>query len=109
MTRDFTLSKYRELCEGLIRSRYNTIIVQEYIQGQAVEQFVILLNDVDRRPEIIFMSIQNKIKRRENEKKFGKWEKLPDGGCKYIYDDNGILVEIHEKYPEDKGHRKIKE
>ncbi len=85
------------------------------------------------------MSIQNKIKRRENEKKFGKWEELPDGGRKYIYavkgrygwsshyikevdaeeqtlrfyqniyDDNGILVEIHEKYPEDKGHRKIKE
>ena len=24
-----------------------------------------------------------------------------------IYDDNGSLVEIHEKYPDDKGHKKI--
>jgi hypothetical protein len=52
MTRDFTLSKYRELCEALIRSRYNTITVQEYIQGQAVEPFVIMRHDVDRRPEM---------------------------------------------------------
>jgi hypothetical protein len=85
------------------------------------------------------MSTQNKIKQRENEKKFGTWEELPDGGRKYIYvvkgryewsshyikevdideqtlrfyqniyDDNGLLIEIHEKYPEDKGHRKIKD
>lgn len=85
------------------------------------------------------MHIQNKIKRKENEKKFVKWEELPDGGRKYIYvvkgrygwsshyikevdaeeqtlrfyqniyDDKGIIVEIHEKYPEDKGHRKIKD
>jgi hypothetical protein len=53
MTRDFTLSKYRELCEALIRSRYNTITVQEYIQGQAVEPFVIMRHDVDRRPEMV--------------------------------------------------------
>ena len=26
-----------------------------------------------------------------------------------IYNDRGKLVEIHEKYPEDKGHRKITE
>lgn len=26
-----------------------------------------------------------------------------------IYDDKDRLVEIHEKYPEDKGHRSIKE
>ena len=24
-----------------------------------------------------------------------------------IYDDKGLLVEIHEKYPIDKGHKKI--
>jgi len=23
-----------------------------------------------------------------------------------IYDERGVLVEIHEKHPEDKGHRK---
>jgi len=24
-----------------------------------------------------------------------------------IYDNNGKLTEIHEKYPDDKGHKKI--
>jgi len=77
-------------------------------------------------------------KRRQNEKKFEAWEDLPQGGRRYwyevagrsgwktryvkevdaeeratkfyqeIYDDQGELVEIHEKYPLDKGHRKIK-
>jgi hypothetical protein len=74
--------------------------------------------------------------RAQNEKKFGQWEELP-GGRRYrleapgrlgwvavylkevdtrettlrfwqeIYDDQGRLVEIHEKYPVDKGHRKV--
>ena len=52
MARDFTLSKYRELCKVFLKSGYNTIAVQEYIQGQAVEPFVILRHDVDRRPEM---------------------------------------------------------
>ena len=47
MTRDFTLSRYRELCESLLSSGYNTITVQEYIQGQVVKPFVILRHDVD--------------------------------------------------------------
>jgi len=54
MTRDFTLSKYRELCKVFLKSGYNTIAVQEYIQGQAVKPFVILRHDVDRRPEMVF-------------------------------------------------------
>ena len=75
--------------------------------------------------------------REQNEKKFGSWESLPDGGRRYwldvhgrfgwraryvkevdagettirfrqeIYDDADNLVEIHEKYPVDKGHRKV--
>ena len=74
--------------------------------------------------------------RAQNEKKFGAWEELPDGGRRYrldvagrsgwlarylkvvdaedatlrcwqeIFDDPGRLVEIHEKYPVDTGHRK---
>ncbi|RMD86089.1 MAG: hypothetical protein D6813_15420 [Calditrichaeota bacterium] len=77
-------------------------------------------------------------KRRQNEKKFGNWEELPDGGRRYylevsgkkgwkaryvkevdknektmrfyqeIYNADGELVEIHEKYPEDKGHISVK-
>ncbi len=76
-------------------------------------------------------------KRRRNEKKFGSWEELPNGGRRYfyevlglrgwkaryvkevdaseqtirfyqeIYDEEGHLVEIHEKYPVDKGHIKL--
>ena len=75
--------------------------------------------------------------RQVNEKKFSNWEELSDGSRKYwfeiagrmgwkaryikivdqeeitisflqeIYNETGILVEIHEKYPIDKGHRKI--
>ena len=74
--------------------------------------------------------------RAQNEKKFGAWEELTDGGRRYrldvagrsgwlarylkevnaedstlrfwqeIFDDQGRLVEIHEKYPVDTGHRK---
>jgi len=72
----------------------------------------------------------------QNEKKFGQWEELPGGGRRYrldvpgklgwvaryfkevdateatlrfwqeIYDDKSRLVETHEKFPVDKGHRK---
>jgi len=72
-----------------------------------------------------------------NEKKFGNWAELPDGGRTYwidvsgktgwraryskevdgnevtirfwqeIYDDTGKLVEIHQKYPVDTGHEKV--
>jgi hypothetical protein len=75
--------------------------------------------------------------RLQNEKKFGRWEDLPGGGRRYhlditgrsgwralylkdvdagettvrfwqeIYDDMGRLVEIHEKFPVDKGHQKV--
>jgi hypothetical protein len=75
--------------------------------------------------------------RTQNEKKFGAWQELHDGGRRYrldvpgrlgwlaiyfkevdahettvrfwqeIYDETGKLVETHEKYPVDKGHKKV--
>jgi hypothetical protein len=75
--------------------------------------------------------------RNQNEKKFRQWEELPGGDRIYrleitgrrgwracylkevdsseltvrfwqeIYDEHGRLVEIHEKYPVDEGHRKV--
>ena len=75
--------------------------------------------------------------RAQNEKKFRNWEDLAGGGRRYwldvlgrlgwrarypkevnaeemtlrfwqeIYDDQGRLVEVHEKYPVDKGHEKV--
>jgi hypothetical protein len=74
--------------------------------------------------------------RTQNEKKFGGWQELAEGGRRYwldiagrlgwraryikevdaqentvrfwqeIYDAQGRLVELHEKYPVDKGHQK---
>ena len=75
--------------------------------------------------------------RAQNEKKFGAWDELPGGGRRYrldvtgrlgwrarylkevdagekitrfwqeVFDGSGQLVEIHEKYPVDTGHRKV--
>lgn len=75
--------------------------------------------------------------RSQNEGKFGNWENAPGGGRRYwldvrgrkgwsarylkevdadentlrfwqeIYNEYGQLVEIHEKYPVDSGHRKV--
>jgi len=75
--------------------------------------------------------------RAQNEKKFGHWTDLPTGGRQYwldtvgkmgwqarylkevdaqettlrfwqeIYDDQGKLVEIHQKFPVDTGHQKV--
>ena len=83
------------------------------------------------------MDEETEYKRTINERKFGKWEELTGGGRRYsyeidgrhgwtaryvkevnlieetlrfyqeIYDNNGKLVEIHEKYPDDKGHKKV--
>jgi len=83
--------------------------------------------------------VNREDRRRLNEKKFPEWEILPGGGrrywvdvigrhgwkaryieevdedegtirfCQEIYDDKGILVETHEKFPIDKGHKKVKE
>ncbi|MBI5379308.1 MAG: hypothetical protein HZA23_04040 [Nitrospirae bacterium] len=81
------------------------------------------------------MNLENK--RRLNEKKFPKWKELP-GGRRYllevkgkhgwkaryvkevdanevtvrffqeVYNEKGDLVELHEKYPVDTGHRTVK-
>jgi hypothetical protein len=75
--------------------------------------------------------------REQNERKFGQWESLPGGGRRYwldvaghhgwtaryvkevdadentlrfwqeIRDEHGRLAEVHEKYPQDEGHRRM--
>jgi hypothetical protein len=77
--------------------------------------------------------------RDQNERNFRNWEDVPDGGRRYwkdyrsgrsgwarylkivdaaettlaviqeIYDRNDNLIAVHEKFPIDKGHRRIKE
>ena len=74
--------------------------------------------------------------REQNERRFANWEDLPNGGrrywidipgrerglCRYvkvvdagevtrwfvqeIYNAQGVLIEVHEKYPVDLGHRR---
>ncbi|MGH8102899.1 MAG: hypothetical protein ACREJQ_00080 [bacterium] len=76
--------------------------------------------------------------RDQNERKFPNWEPLPADGRRYwldllgrqgwkaryvkevdanevtvrfyqeIYDETGKLVEVHQKYPLDQGHQKVK-
>jgi len=83
--------------------------------------------------------MRDERKRRENERKFGAWEEIPHGGRCYfyevqgrhgwtacyvkevdasertlrfyqeIYDEQGRLVETHEKYPVNKGHTELRE
>ena len=78
------------------------------------------------------------LKRQVNEKKFGSWEELRDGGRRYsfeipgrsgwraryvkevdknerttrfyqeIYNEEGRLVEVHNKYPVNRGHQKVR-
>ncbi|NGZ61045.1 MAG: hypothetical protein CV081_11170 [Nitrospira sp. LK265] len=73
----------------------------------------------------------------QNERKFPNWQNLKNGGRRYwydvlgrsgwraryvkevdtrevtvrfyqeIYDESGRLVEVHDKYPVDLGHRKV--
>lgn len=79
----------------------------------------------------------NTAKRKENEKKFGKWTETAQGRIYFfevkgkkgwkaryvkevdknektlkfyqeIYDNENTLREIHEKFPVDKGHKKLK-
>lgn len=83
--------------------------------------------------------VRDERKRRLNEQKYGTWEGLPNGGRRYayevtgrrgwraryvkevdtdertmrfwqeIYNDKGVFVEQHEKYPADRGHERLKE
>jgi hypothetical protein len=77
-------------------------------------------------------------KRRENERKFGNWDGLSTEGRRYwyqvegrtrwtaryikevdatestirfvqeVYDERGMLREVHQKYPVDLGHQRLK-
>lgn len=47
MERDFTLSKYRKLCDALLESAYKSVTVRDYLSGVGGERIVILRHDVD--------------------------------------------------------------
>lgn len=81
----------------------------------------------------------NEQKRRKNEQKYVNWEELSAGGRRYwydvvgrlgwtsryvkevdskentikfyqeVYNENGNLIELHNKFPVDMGHKKVLE
>lgn len=52
MTYDFTLTKYRQLCEAIIHNGYATTTVSQYLtQPDEHDMVIILRHDVDRRPK----------------------------------------------------------
>ncbi len=83
------------------------------------------------------MDLTSEDKRKKNERKFTRWNELPDGLRQYerdvagrngwlaryvkivdadevtlkfyqeIYNENGKLIELHEKFPIDMGHKKL--
>ena len=95
------------------------------------------IKGLSTRPFIFTALPMLRSKRRDNEKEFGSWDELPDGGRRYwrdvmgrtggmaryvkvtdkdentqtfvqeIYDPEGKLIELHEKYPIDKGHKTL--
>jgi hypothetical protein len=50
MMRDFTVSKYKELCLALLDSGYTPLTVYSYLNGHGKGESVILRHDIDRKP-----------------------------------------------------------
>jgi len=51
VSRDFTLDKYRELCQAIIGSGYGLVTVRGYLENRDLpSKVVILRHDVDRKP-----------------------------------------------------------
>jgi hypothetical protein len=50
---DFTLNKYRELCETVNGSKYSTITLSKYLQlvGENSKSYIIMRHDIDRTPQ----------------------------------------------------------
>lgn len=65
MTLDFTLDKYRELCEATANSKYALQTMKEYLTLRASPgKLIIIRHDVDRKPE-------KAVKMAEIEREFG--------------------------------------
>jgi hypothetical protein len=51
MDLDFTLAKYKELCDAIINSKFVPLTVERYITEPTSNKFIILRHDVDKKPE----------------------------------------------------------
>lgn len=50
MDKDFTLNKYKQLCQAIRQSGYQTTTITDYMQNGAKDSCIILRHDVDRKP-----------------------------------------------------------
>lgn len=57
MNYDFTLTKYKELCQAIINSKYEPLTVKNYL-SHGGEKVIILRHDVDREPKKALMMAQ---------------------------------------------------
>ena len=51
MNLDFTLARYKELCDAILNSEFVPLTVESYITEPAPNKFIILRHDVDKKPE----------------------------------------------------------
>ena len=49
--RDFTLSRYKDLCLALLDTGYTPLTVYSYLEGQKNNKLVVLRHDIDRKPK----------------------------------------------------------
>lgn len=51
MNLDFTLAKYKELCDAILNSAFVPLTVEKHIREPTPSKFIILRHDVDKKPE----------------------------------------------------------
>ena len=51
LMRDFTLSRYKDLCLALLDTGYTPLTVYSYLEGQKNNKLVVLRHDIDRKPK----------------------------------------------------------
>lgn len=51
MDLDFTLTKYKELCETIINTEFAPLTVESYLTEPTPNKFIVLRHDVDKMPE----------------------------------------------------------
>lgn len=49
--RDFTIEKYRELCQALRDADYALVNVYQYLTNHSDRKVAVIRHDVDRKPE----------------------------------------------------------
>lgn len=84
---DFTLYKFRQLCEAIVRN-YPTVTVSDYLEKKHPERFVIMRHDIDRLPG-------NALKTAKIEQELGIRATYYFRACKHVFRPS-ILKQISD-------------